>query len=619
MTVGPALLDRIVAAALPDEAGRRRMVGVRFEGATFEADVVLDATSFGRDASFDRARFTRRASFAGAAFEGPCRFAGTRFDGETSFDGAGFGSQASFMGAVFSSTASFASATFGGPAWFGGAVAGGDAVFVGARFSGQAGFDRVAFGGRADFDGAVFEADAEFHDATFARPPTFTRAVFGGRQGAPDVGDVAAAVPQTYWTGPPLATWPERVEAAIVDAIVPAALVAVGAVGGLELDHSGHSAPAAVLVAGVGLAALAWILANLVEQGRSGQTAGKRHVGLRLVGVEGQRPVGPARSIARQILHLSDTVPALLGWLWPLADRRRQTFADKLAKTAVVVVGDRPGYRRRAGMWILVGAVVALAVGGLAFAAGPGNWSPVRSALGWPTSARAAVKPPVKRPATAATLSAGDVSAIAAKVKPALVSIRVSMGSMGTSGATGILVTSSGEVITNNHNVSFVDQSVITVQVGGGRFYNAKIVGTDPAHDLAVLQIQRGSGFKTVTIGDSSRLAVKQPVVLVGNTAGDIGSATATSGEIQALGESGSFSDADGTKARTLTGLIRTSVSAAPAFFGAAIVDTAGQVVGIADPDALDLSLDAQHAIPINQAMAIARQIESAKGGAGFG
>ena len=335
--VGAALLGRILAAAPMDAAGRRRMVGVRFEGATFETDVALDAALFGRDASFDRARFTGRASFAGARFEGPCRFAGTRFHGDTSFDGTTFDSQAWFMGAVFFAGASFAAARFRGPAWFGGADVQGDARFDGARFAGHAGFDQVAFGGRPDFTGAVFDGDAEFRGATFARPPVFTRASFGGRQGTPDV----AVGSQTQWTGAPLASWSRRAGASLLDSVIPLLMIAVGAGLARMLVLFQEGAAAVVVLGAAWLAAVVWSVRNLVEQGRSGQTYGKRVVGLRLVGLYTQRPVGTARCIVRQVLHLADSAPMLLGWLWPLVDAKRQTFADKIART-VVVAQKRP-------------------------------------------------------------------------------------------------------------------------------------------------------------------------------------------------------------------------------------------------------------------------------------
>lgn len=334
-TIDAELLGRVLAAAPTDVGGRRRLVGVRFDRAVFESDVIVDGVVFGREASFDQARFRGRLSLTGATFEGPCRFAGTRFDDDASFEGAVFTSQAWFRGAVFSGVVSFATASFGAASWFGGASVAGDARFDGARFAGHAGFDEVDFGDRCDFTGAVFDGDAEFRAATFARSPVFAEATFQGRQGIPAV----AARQQTQWSGQPLASWSRRAEASLIDVAVPAMIIAAGAgVAKFSLLLQEGAAGAVAVAVGV-VGALAWMLRNLSRQGESGQTLGKRLVGLRLVGrYDQRRPVGAARSIARQVLHVVDTAPAMLGWLWPLVDANGQTFADKIAGT--VVVGD---------------------------------------------------------------------------------------------------------------------------------------------------------------------------------------------------------------------------------------------------------------------------------------
>jgi uncharacterized RDD family membrane protein YckC len=83
-----------------------------------------------------------------------------------------------------------------------------------------------------------------------------------------------------------------------------------------------------------------WYLA-----GNTGQSWGKRLMGVRLVllpdsGTPSDDPVGPRLAFLRDLGHLVDTLACLLGWFWPIWDRRRQTFADKLAATAVVGAGE---------------------------------------------------------------------------------------------------------------------------------------------------------------------------------------------------------------------------------------------------------------------------------------
>ncbi|MGF1432300.1 RDD family protein [Kitasatospora sp. LaBMicrA B282] len=74
-----------------------------------------------------------------------------------------------------------------------------------------------------------------------------------------------------------------------------------------------------------------WYLA-----GRTGQSWGKHLMGTHLVRLDGTEPVGVLRAFLRDLAHLLDTLPCYLGWFWPLWDRKHQTFADKLAATAVL-------------------------------------------------------------------------------------------------------------------------------------------------------------------------------------------------------------------------------------------------------------------------------------------
>ncbi|MDH6114837.1 putative RDD family membrane protein YckC [Kitasatospora sp. MAP12-15] len=84
-----------------------------------------------------------------------------------------------------------------------------------------------------------------------------------------------------------------------------------------------------------------WYLA-----GRTGQSWGKRLMETRLVRLDGgsgsDGEIGVLRSFLRDLAHLLDTLPCLLGWFWPLWDTRRQTFADKLAGTAVADEAESP-------------------------------------------------------------------------------------------------------------------------------------------------------------------------------------------------------------------------------------------------------------------------------------
>ena len=95
-------------------------------------------------------------------------------------------------------------------------------------------------------------------------------------------------------------------------------------------------------------------------------------------------------------------------------------------------------------------------------------------------------------------------SQIAAQTNPGLVDIYTTLGfQQARAAGTGMVVSSSGEVLTNNHVINGAT-SIRARDVGNGRTYQAKVVGYDHSHDIAVLQLQGASGLKTVTLGDSA-------------------------------------------------------------------------------------------------------------------
>jgi uncharacterized RDD family membrane protein YckC len=138
--------------------------------------------------------------------------------------------------------------------------------------------------------------------------------------------------PATGWQGPPLAGWGSRVGAALVDGLIAAVIEGVGV--GLGALIGG--ALGALLV-GLGyLGAFAFTLWNLVQQGNTGQTVGKKALNLRLLREQDGQVVGIGTSIGRYFVHFLDAIPCLIGYLWPLWDAKNQTFADKILKTVVI-------------------------------------------------------------------------------------------------------------------------------------------------------------------------------------------------------------------------------------------------------------------------------------------
>ncbi|MCX5397992.1 S1C family serine protease [Streptomyces sp. NBC_00102] len=126
--------------------------------------------------------------------------------------------------------------------------------------------------------------------------------------------------------------------------------------------------------------------------------------------------------------------------------------------------------------------------------------------------------------------SAGTVAGVAAAVSPAIVEIGAT-STAGDSTGSGVVVTSDGEIVTNNHVIT--GASEIKVTLSTGKSYTANVVGTDPDKDLALIKLENASGLKTATLGDSSNVAVGDQVVAIGSPEGLTG--TVTSGIISAL------------------------------------------------------------------------------------
>jgi S1-C subfamily serine protease len=206
------------------------------------------------------------------------------------------------------------------------------------------------------------------------------------------------------------------------------------------------------------------------------------------------------------------------------------------------------------------------------------------------------------------------VAGVAATVDPGLVDIDVTLGYPGERGsATGMVLTPSGEVLTNNHVVNGAT-SITATDIGNGRTYRARVVGYDRTHDVAVLQLQGASGLQTVTLGTSSKLGIGSSVTAIGNAGGAGGTPKASAGLVTSLAQTITASDASGSNAQRLSGLIETNADVRPGDSGGPLVNDAGEVVGMnAATSASFASQPAYHqayAIPIDQAMVIARTIE---------
>jgi len=188
---------------------------------------------------------------------------------------------------------------------------------------------------------------------------------------------------------------------------------------------------------------------------------------------------------------------------------------------------------------------------------------------------------------------------------------------------TGMIITSDGEVITNNHVIELYadngNQGTITVtEYGQTKALPTTLVGYDTAKDVALLKIDNASGLPTVTFGSSTKTQVGDAVVAIGNALGlAAGTPTVTQGIISALGRSVTASG-EGTQSETLTDLMQTDAAINPGNSGGPLIDTAGQVIGMntAVAGTADDGTSAQNigfAIPIDQVETLIPVLE--KGG----
>jgi putative serine protease PepD len=121
------------------------------------------------------------------------------------------------------------------------------------------------------------------------------------------------------------------------------------------------------------------------------------------------------------------------------------------------------------------------------------------------------------------------VAGVAAAVSPSIVEVNADSQDAESTGA-GVIITSGGQVVTNNHVIA--GASTISVVLSNGKKYSAKVVGADPDKDLALLQVENASGLKPAVLGNSDDVAVGDQVVAIGSPEGLAG--TVTSGIISA-------------------------------------------------------------------------------------
>jgi S1-C subfamily serine protease len=209
-----------------------------------------------------------------------------------------------------------------------------------------------------------------------------------------------------------------------------------------------------------------------------------------------------------------------------------------------------------------------------------------------------------------------DVTGIAAKVSPALVDINTNLSYQNEQAAgTGIVLTSNGEVLTNNHVIDGAT-SISVTDIGNSQTYKANVVGYDRTGDVAVIQLVGASGLQTAKVAPSLP-AVGEGVVGVGNAGGTGGTPSSAGGSVTALNQSITASDSGGGNSENLSGLIEMNSDIQPGDSGGALVNSDGKVVGMdtaASTGSSGLGGTAQaYAIPIGTALSVAKSIEAGR------
>jgi putative serine protease PepD len=317
-----------------------------------------------------------------------------------------------------------------------------------------------------------------------------------------------------------------------------------------------------------------------------------------------------------------------------------EPFSDGTFGTPAV-----PAQRGRIGVAKKLGTGLALAAmavgGGVAGAFAATSW-------GSDTTIASSSSPIIGSPVSRVT----TVADVAKAVQPSVVSIQVTTGNGGGEGS-GVVLSEDGRILTNNHVVQAGGQGgQMTVKFSDGKTASAKVVGTDPATDLAVIQADNVSGLTKASLGDSDALKVGDYVLAIGSPLGLSGSVTA--GIVSALNRTltvggeeqgpqqqmppgwpgdqgrqqmpppgwpggqerqmpprgGQQQGGDGST--TIGGAIQTDASINPGNSGGALVNASGQVVGINTAIATnggEGSIGVGFSIPINAAKQVAQEL----------
>jgi S1-C subfamily serine protease len=208
-----------------------------------------------------------------------------------------------------------------------------------------------------------------------------------------------------------------------------------------------------------------------------------------------------------------------------------------------------------------------------------------------------------------------DAASIANNVDPGLVDINTTIDYGSAQGAaTGMVLTATGEVLTNNHVVEGATTIRVT-DIGNSKTYGATVLGYNRSQDVALIQLTNASGLQTVNLGDSSKVSVGEGVVAIGNANGVGGTPSYAGGSVTATNQSITASDEIAGTSEQLSGLIETDADVISGDSGGSLVNSSGQVIGMDTAGSGGFQFQASsaqsYAVPIDQALTTVKQIKA--------
>ena len=209
---------------------------------------------------------------------------------------------------------------------------------------------------------------------------------------------------------------------------------------------------------------------------------------------------------------------------------------------------------------------------------------------------------------------------VAARVEPAVVDIDAAIQYSGgtSSEGTGMVISTDGLVLTNNHVIDGAMTIRVTLATTG-RVFTATVVGYDSTRDVALLKLNGAARLKVVAVGNSAQVTLGTPVLALGNAEGQGGLPARAQGIINSLDKTISPTDESTGATETLRGMLQTNAKIVSGDSGGPLANSAGQVIGMDTANASSSQGSSSvlgYAIPIDAALSVANQIAAGQAGA---